>query len=60
MSDVTYTKAELDEFRKLVQAAESLRQMDRIHARFEQPKFIARVGKEKCDAMYEVLKKERH
>ncbi len=53
-----YTKDELNEFRKLVEAGESRLQMDRIMSRMEMPKFIERVGKEKCDAMFEVLKKE--
>jgi hypothetical protein len=39
--------------------AESPRQMDRIKARLEQPKFIERVGKDKCDLMFEELKKEQ-
>lgn len=58
MTEPPYTKAELDEFRKLVQDAESLNQMRRLNAKLEQPKFIERVGKEKCDVMFEVLKKE--
>jgi hypothetical protein len=57
-SDSTYTKSELNEFRKLVEMAESHDQMDRINSRFDMPKFIERVGKEKCDTMFEVLKKE--
>jgi len=55
---VEYTKAELDAFRELVEQSASPYQMDRIHSRLEMPKFIQMVGKEKCDAMFEVLKKE--
>lgn len=50
-----YTKAELDEFRQLVEMAESLNNLERISSRLSMPKFIARVGKEKCDAMFQVL-----
>lgn len=60
MSEVAYTKEELDEFRKLVEMGESWNQMDRISSRLRMPDFIKNVGKEKCDAMFEVLKKEPH
>lgn len=53
-----YTKPEIDEFRRLVELGESLRQMDRIESRLEMPRFVERVGREKCDAMFEELKKE--
>ncbi len=53
-----YTKDEFNEFRKLVEEGESRLQIDRVMSRMEMPKFIERVGKEKCDAMFEVLKKE--
>ena len=59
MSKKPYTRKEYREFRKLVIMAESPRQMDRIKARLEQPKFIERVGKDKCDLMFEELKKEQ-
>lgn len=58
MSEVNYTEEELNEFRELVELGESSHQMDRIHSRLDMPKFIERVGKEKCDAMFEVLKQE--
>ena len=54
-----YTRKEYNEFKRLVMLAESIRQMDRIKARLEQPKFIERVGREKCDLMFEELKKEK-
>lgn len=57
-NEVTYTEEELDEFRNLVEMGESCHQMDRINSRLEMPKFIERVGREKCDAMFEVLKQE--
>ena len=53
-----YTKEELNEFRALVEAGESRVQMDRIRNRLEMPKFVARMGKEKCDAMFKVLTAE--
>jgi hypothetical protein len=53
-----FTDAELNEFRDLVEKGESLQQLDRIESRLEMPKFIERVGREKCDAMFEVLKRE--
>lgn len=58
MSDVNYTEEELNEFRELVELGESCHQMDRINSRLDMPKFIERVGREKCDAMFEVLKQE--
>lgn len=58
MSEVNYTEEELNEFRELVELGESCHQMDRINSRLEMPKFIKRVGREKCDAMFEVLKQE--
>jgi hypothetical protein len=55
---MTYTKSELDEFRRLVELGESLRQMDRIESRLELPKFIERVGREKCEGMFKELQRE--
>lgn len=53
-----FTKEELDEFRNIVEAGESRLQLERIRSRIAMPKFIERVGRDKCDAMFEVLKKE--
>ena len=53
-----YTEQELDEFRDLVEAGESQSQTERIRSRVYMPKFIEKVGREKCDAMFEVLKQE--
>lgn len=53
-----YTSEELDEFRDLVEAGESRDQVERIRSRLDMPGFIKRVGREKCDAMFEVLKSE--
>lgn len=50
-----YTQEELDEFRDLVEAAESTDQVERIRSRVTMPDFIERVGREKCDAMFAVL-----
>jgi hypothetical protein len=52
-----YTKAELKKFRKLVMMGESPIQMERIKSRLQMPGFVERVGREKCDAMFEILKK---
>lgn len=57
-NEMEYTKEELDEFRKLVEGQESYLQMVRITARLEMPKFIERVGRDKCEAMFKVLEKE--
>jgi hypothetical protein len=56
---VEYTQEELNEFRDLVEAGESLHQLERIRSRLAMPKFIDRVGRDKCDAMFEVLKREK-
>ncbi len=53
-----YSKEELDEFRDLVEAGESRQQMERLRSRLDMPTFIARVGRDKCEAMFEVLKAE--
>ncbi len=47
-----YTPQQYRRFKKLVELAESQNQVDRITARFEQPKFIKEVGKEICDEMF--------
>jgi len=54
-----YTQEELNEFRRLVEAGESNVQTERIYARLHMPEFIDRVGRSKCDAMFEVLKVEK-
>ena len=53
-----YTREQYAEFKRLVFLAESIRQMDRIEARLQQPHFIATVGQDVCDLMFEELKKE--
>lgn len=52
---IEYTQEELDEFKKLVEMAESRSQMDRIESRLKMPKFVEKVGKAKCDEMFKVL-----
>jgi hypothetical protein len=54
---VTYTPEEMAEFSKLYRLSGSLRQSDRHHSRFTMPGFVKRVGKEKCDAMFEIVRK---
>ena len=58
MSSLIYTTVELDEFRDLVEDGESRDQVCRIRSRLEMPKFIERVGRAKCDIMFEALKAE--
>lgn len=58
MGEIKYTDRDLNEFRWLVELCESIRQMDRIKGRLDMRKFVEKHGKEKCDAMFEVLKKE--
>lgn len=55
---MSYTKDQLDRFRELVELGESPRQMDRINSRMEMPEFIELVGRETCEEMFEVLKRE--
>lgn len=58
MGEVKFTLEELNEFRDLVEAGESQNQLERIRNRMDMPKFVERVGREKCVAMFEVLKQE--
>jgi hypothetical protein len=52
---IEYTQEEFDEFKKLVETAESRDQMDRIESRLKMPKFVEKAGKAKCDEMFKVL-----
>lgn len=56
--NVTYTTEAMAEFRDLVEAGESRDQLERIRSRVSMPRFIAKVGRERCDAMFEILKAE--
>jgi hypothetical protein len=53
-----YTKTELRKFRALVEGTESRNQLTRISSRLEMKEFVEKTGKNKCDAMFEVLKRE--
>lgn len=55
---MNYTQEEFDEFKELVRLSGSHDQMDRIHSRMRMPNFIERVGKYKCDEMWEVLNED--
>ncbi len=55
---MSYTTDELNEFRELVELGESQDQMDRILSRIRMPQFVKKVSREKCDEMFEILKKE--
>lgn len=52
-----YTKEEFAEFFRLVNMSGSASQMDRISSRLDMPKFIERVGREKCDIMFADINK---
>lgn len=54
---VPYTQAELRAFDLLTLKLSSSNQMHRIEGRMRIKDFIAEHGKEKCDAMFEALKK---
>lgn len=52
-----YTRAQLEAFDRITQNLSSRDQLVRIRARVsEVPAFVKKHGKEKCDAMFEVLK----
>jgi hypothetical protein len=53
-----YTEGELKKFRKLVNGVSSRDQMERINSRLDMRRFVDRVGKEKCDAMFAQIEKE--
>jgi hypothetical protein len=54
----TYTQRELEHFRILVDGTGSMDQMERISSRLALTQFQKDHGKEKCEAIYEQLKKE--
>jgi len=56
--ETNWTLDEYDEFLRLVNLGSSSDQMDRIESRLEMPKFIKRVGKNRCDEMFGVMKEE--
>lgn len=60
MEEQKFTDEELKEFRDLMEAAESRNQLERIRSRMDKMEFIARVGQEKCDAMFEILVSDPH
>lgn len=52
-----FSKDQFVEFFNLVNKSGSANQIDRIHARLEMPQFIEAVGREKCDEMWELIKR---
>ncbi|ELQ8317587.1 TPA: hypothetical protein L6A34_31420 [Pseudomonas aeruginosa] len=52
MAERMWTKTEITEFDKLVDAVSSRDQVKRIEARMDMSSFVAKHGKEKCDAMF--------
>lgn len=52
---MAYTEKEMAEFRDLVEAGESRNQLERIRSRMDFPRFIERVGRDKCDEMFAAL-----
>ncbi|AKE44814.1 hypothetical protein AU106_gp183 [Sinorhizobium phage phiM9] len=57
MSNVSYTQEELEEFNRLTWTQSSLNNLERIIGRLEMSKFVKEHSKEKCDAMWEEIKK---
>ncbi|HJV75387.1 MAG TPA: hypothetical protein VJ654_14265 [Noviherbaspirillum sp.] len=55
---ISCTTEELCEFDRLIDMAESENQLDRIAGRIDLRKFVAKHGKEKCDAMFAHLEAE--
>ena len=55
MSEVSFTPEDMNEFTQLVILGESHDQMSRITSRLEFPAFIERVGRETCNAMFDIL-----
>ena len=55
MSEIKWTKKELDEFDDLTMQTSSKYQMERINGRMALNRFVEKHGKEKCNAMFEVL-----
>jgi hypothetical protein len=52
-----YTKKELAELDRLSWLVSSQRQMERIDGRFRMRDFVAKHGKEKCDLMWDEIKR---
>lgn len=52
MSKQAWLKSEIKEFDRLIDKSESRDQAERVSGRFELRAFIAKHGKEKCDAMW--------
>jgi hypothetical protein len=53
-----FSAEELSELRTLVHSSESANHLDRLRGRMEIPRFVERVGREKYDAMRQVLDQE--
>lgn len=49
---IQWSKEEIEEFDNLVDATGSHDQVERINGRLDMGEFIAKHGKEKCDAMW--------
>lgn len=54
----TFTEVELKEFDRLTWATGHPHQLTRIAARFDLQAFVNRHGNDKCNAMFEALKKK--
>lgn len=57
MGEKLYTDADLKKFDRITQKLHSPNQLTRINGRVEIKTFVEEHGKEKCDAMFEVLKR---
>jgi hypothetical protein len=60
MTDKPYTDAELRQFDLITSKLSSRDQLARIEARMGIKRFIQEHGKDKCDAMFEVLKQRNN
>jgi len=58
-NEAKFSKEEIDEFRRIIVLTESFNQMNRINGRLALTGFFREHGKEKCDAMFAILKDEK-
>lgn len=58
MSKITYTKEQLNEFRKLIDLGSSNNQAERSCSRVQMNTFITKTGRSVCDAMFKEIEGE--
>lgn len=54
---VSWEEHELQQFLGIIEANESMNQLDRIAGRLEMSEFVKRHGRAKCDAMFAEIKR---